>query len=330
MYNVSSLQKIEYLDEQTDVCKIAFNNGEIEAYIFGSYDELITYLGKDVIVTFRQDIYQGNIVQAVNNLALPIKVNTVEKTSDVKLCVDYTDETCNVCFQDIEVGTTVKDAIVLCQSYEYNSSEKATWVEMRCTDRMGRSAIVRQFSYDEKDKNFAGKYVTTSLRRNKYGFNAGDVIYALDTIPNLNPEIDVCEKYIMERIVDDAELLDYVATSRIFEHMRNYVDKERGYLICRTAYEIMYLTDTNDIYPNLDIKLLVLTAILDKAFCMSPDSDLSRSIVNIVLLARYKFTDKKKLNLMLDSEPKVISKEKEVYEGIKAFVDNIINAKKDM
>ena len=113
------LTKIELLESyatEQQLMRLTFDEGKDSAYIIWSHANLVQYLNDEVIATFRQDMYNGTISKFVNTIAKVGVVHTLERSNNVKLYVDVTDNHSNIRFKEIEDGGTAVNRV--CYRYQ--------------------------------------------------------------------------------------------------------------------------------------------------------------------------------------------------------------------
>ena len=131
MAHVAEITKIKEING-TDLLKVKVNeeSGAVtEAFWFYNYSDAITYLDKDVIVDYRSEMIDGNIVQAINTFTVPTQINTLTRSTNIKLFSEAEYNFATVSFRDVSDGEVLPNAIVYCVKQEQKSSPKAIWME---------------------------------------------------------------------------------------------------------------------------------------------------------------------------------------------------------
>lgn len=141
------------------------------------------YLNDEVIATFRQDMYNGTISKFVNTIAKVGVVHTLERSNNVKLYVDVTDNHSNIRFKEIEDGGTAVNAIVYVTDIRFDSSARAEWADLTVMDQARKIAQLRIFSPDSKIQDFKGRYVMCDIRKNRYGLSTDSVVTVDNAFP---------------------------------------------------------------------------------------------------------------------------------------------------
>lgn len=118
---LTHIELLESLGNEQQLMRLTFDGGKDSAYIIWSHANLMQYLNDEVIATFRQDMYNGAVVKFVNTLASVGVVHTLERSDNVKLYVDVTDNHSNIRFKEIEDGGTAVNAIVYVVDIRFDS-----------------------------------------------------------------------------------------------------------------------------------------------------------------------------------------------------------------
>lgn len=328
MTKCTSVVMLEHLDEETDVLKVTIDN-ETEAIMFFSYGEALKYVNQDVIVTYRRDMYRGQVTQFINTITIPVLINTLDRDSNIKLYVEQEDNFSNVSFADILEGETKLNAVVYCVSHSYESSAKSAWALLRVRDRSMRVADLRLFDYEYGKQDFSGQYIRADIRRSKYGLQS-QIITPLAGESPVNPEITIARSFILETFSDCEDILTFLTKTRMLDLMADYIDIEKGYGLVRLAMELAMARELTNVSNAVNPILIRKALLLSKAFILTPASDYSTTFRNMVTVTNHQFEDKKDIMLLLDCEPSAILPEAEVLKNISALVDTLIKSKKEV
>ena len=158
---LTHIELLESLGNEQQLMRLTFDGGKDSAYIIWSHANLMQYLNDEVIATFRQDMYNGAVVKFVNTLASVGVVHTLERSDNVKLYVDVTDNHSNIRFKEIEDGGTAVNAIVYVVDIRFDSSARADWADITVMDQARKLAQLRIFSPDRKMVGSDSVTVTT-------------------------------------------------------------------------------------------------------------------------------------------------------------------------
>ena len=224
------LTKIELLESyatEQQLMRLTFDEGKDSAYIIWSHANLVQYLNDEVIATFRQDMYNGSIAKFVNTIAKVGVVHTLERSNNVKLYVDVTDNHSNIRFKEIEDGGTAVNAIVYVTDIRFDSSARAEWADLTVMDQARKIAQLRIFSPDSKIQDFKGRYVMCDIRKNRYGLSTDSVVTVDNAFP-FSPEVEISERFLMDAFAEDADILTLLAETKFADFAKKVVDLEPG------------------------------------------------------------------------------------------------------
>lgn len=292
----TSITKLEAL-EGMDVLLVRFDDGT-EAHWFYNEALALEYVNQSVIVSFRNDMYKGNVVRTINTFTMPSKVNVVERRDNIKLFSDQEDNLSNLSFNDLKNGETKTGCLFYCISYQSKTSEKAVWVEMKIRDRSLRVATLRVFDSDGATTDLTGSYCMAALTKSEYGFQTKKVVAANGTCPR-NVEIDIAKSYLETYFTGDTPAIAFIEAMDLFHKMEDVVDYERGYGLVRMAMELSMCEQMYNITNSLDIKLMEYAILASRAhYCTN--MQFSDDVANIIMTIRCKWPDVTRLVAMLD------------------------------
>lgn len=292
----NAITKVEALNGM-DVLLVAFDDGT-SAYWFYNEALALEFLNKEVIVTFRNDMYKGNVVSVINTFVQPSKVNTVDKRNNIKLFVDQTDNLSNLSFNDIAVGETKVGCLFYCVACQVKSSDKSVWVEMRIRDKSLRVATLRIFNPEQMPGNLAGKYCQASLTKSEYGFQTKSVYEATGECPR-NAEIDIARDYVKSYFATDVQANAFMDAVNFMDKMEDVIDYEPGYGLVRMAMELSMCEQLYNVTNSLDVKLMEHAILTSRAhYCTN--MQFSEEVRNVILTIRCKWPNVTKLVAMLD------------------------------
>lgn len=325
----TALSKVDTLSDGTDVVRVCIDN-EVEALMFYDYAESLKFLNEEVVVSYRQDIYEGKIQTFINTLTIPVKISTLDKDKGVRLFTEQNDNNSNVCFADMLEGDHMNSAIMYCVSCAYESSPKATWVSMKVRDKAGRIRTLRLFDYDRNDVNYSGEYIKCDIKNTKYGL-VTDYIKPMNFDFAPNPEIDICRHYIERYFAADTSFTSVVQSKRLLDFMNSYIAEERGYLIVRTAIELDILSGLKNVFNEVDFTAVSYAIVLSKGYAVkegaSGYSDRFKNYM-VTLESNIPNSIKKKVLLILDNEAEETS-ERRVFTQVVNLADTVVSIKKE-
>ena len=326
------LTKIELLESyatEQQLMRLTFDEGKDSAYIIWSHANLVQYLNDEVIATFRQDMYNGTIAKYVNTIAKVGVVHTLERSNNVKLYVDVTDNPSNIRFKEIEDGGTAVNAIVYVTDIRFDSSARAEWADLTVMDQARKIAQLRIFSPDSKIQDFRGRYVMCDIRKNRYGLSTDSVVTVDNAFP-FSPEVEISERFLMDAFAEDADILTLLAETKFADFAKKVVDLEPGYILVRLAIELDVASELANLVKEVDVDLIKRCLLIEKFNVFQQTSPYRNDIVTFVTASRYKFDHKNEVLLTLYSDEEKFSMERVVLKQVREMADTIINVKKGL
>lgn len=326
------LTKIELLESyatEQQLMRLTFDEGKDSAYIIWSHANLVQYLNDEVIATFRQDMYNGTISKFVNTIAKVGVVHTLERSNNVKLYVDVTDNHSNIRFKEIEDGGTAVNAIVYVTDIRFDSSTRAEWADLTVMDQARKIAQLRIFSPDSKIQDFKGRYVMCDIRKNRYGLSTDSVVTVDNAFP-FSPEVEISERFLMDAFAEDADILTLLAETKFADFAKKVVDLEPGYILVRLAIELDVASELANLVKEVDVDLIKRCLLIEKFNVFQQTSPYRNDIVTFVTASRYKFDHKNEVLLTLYSDEEKFSMERVVLKQVREMADTIINVKKGL
>ena len=287
------------------------------------------YLTDEVIATFRQDMYNGSIAKFVNTIAKVGVVHTLERSNNVKLYVDVTDNHSNIRFKEIEDGGTAVNAIVYVTDIRFDSSARAEWADLTVMDQARKIAQLRIFSPDSKIQDFKGRYVMCDIRKNRYGLSTDSVVTVDNAFP-FSPEVEISERFLMDAFAEDADILTLLAETKFADFAKKVVDLEPGYILVRLAIELDVASELANLVKEVDVDLIKRCLLIEKFNVFQQTSPYRNDIVTFVTASRYKFDHKNEVLLTLYSDEEKFSMERVVLKQVREMADTIINVKKGL
>ena len=321
----NSIDFIEKL-ANLDVLKVNLSDGT-SPYWFYDYNRSLEFVGKEVIVSTRNDMYHGNMVDVINTFVMPSKVNTIERHENIKLFCDGEDNFSNLSFNEIQEGETKPSCLFYCVAQAPKSSAQSTWVEYIVRDRTLRTMKLRVFDSDNPNAELAGHYCMASLTRSKYGLQTRMIAPANGECPR-NPEIDIAKEFVTHYFEADAVAMTFMRDLNFIAKMESVVDYEAGYGLVRLAMELSMCEQLYNVTNSIDVKL-VEHALLASYANNCSDLPFSDELRNVVLAMRAKWPNSAKLVAMID--PGTVEArpgEYEIYLGIRNMVNAILEEKK--
>lgn len=321
----TDVKRVKEICQGTDLLEVTIDGIETAYWIYSMADA-VQYVGKEVIVTYRDDIYNGEVCRFINTFVRPCKVTTLDRSEDIKLYADAEDNYSNMSFKDIALGETKTGCIVYCVSQKFESSDKSVWLTLTVRDKMFRIAKLRLFHYDNMN-DFTGKYIMCALTKSEYGLKTDMIVPARGECPD-NYEIKIAEEFILNYFAEDQVALSFIQGNNLLEFMHAYVDMEAGYGIVRLAQELSLCHTLYNITGSVNISAIEHALVAEKMFMRNPNSILSKSVRNVCGAINHKWTNPEIVLALLDEACIAPPPEKAIYEHIKLTVDSVIKASK--
>ena len=308
----------------TDLLQVTIDHN-IVAYWFYDYADSLQFLDKEVIVDYRDDMYNGEIRRFIKTFVLPTVVNTLDKQEGFKLYIDQEDNQSNTSFNEIQLSETKYGCIVFCSKQEIKSSNNASWVELTIRDKFMRCAKLRLFDPETQD-SFEGSYIHCDLSRNQFGFNTKSIVSVGGEMA-ANKEISVAEQYIKNMFADDMIATDYLNKTMLLKLLAEHVDYEKGYAVVRLAMELAMADALHNVTKDVDV-----TAICHALLCRyghyTRSSILSEQVNNIFIAQQFMFPNRKCVVLCLDTTNTERPDEAKIYQHIIDTVDSVLRIRK--
>lgn len=317
---------LEHLNSEDDILQVTINDA-MEYLMIAKYADTLQYIGCDVIITCRQDMYKGQLNTFINTLTIPTRIATLDREEGFKLFTHQTDNFADICFADMQEGETKLNAIMYCVDHTYESSNKAVWASLTVRDKAFKVTKLRLFDYDYNKYNFSGRYIRADVRKSKYGLQT-NIVTPLELNVTINPEIEIARKFILSTFADDKEILNIISKLNLLDHMAEVIDHETGYSLVRTAMELSIANELFNITDDVDVNCIKRVLLLKNLYTINPTSSYSIQFRNMATLSGLDITDRMKLMLCIDTLSETDLKERLIIEDIETTVDHIIKIRK--
>lgn len=327
--------RTEFELKQNEICfiNIGFEIGDI-GVMMSTMAEARNFLNKNVLVSFREELLFGDIVQYIDNLTNIQTVITTDRDDSVKLFADMSDDlNSNVYFKDIPVGDGFDGAQVYCTNVDYIMGNRGKFASLTIQDKERRSAKLHIYNVENTLSDLSGKYIVTNLRRKDYAFVAQEA-RSLNSEPRANgSDVELCAKYLLNAISEDDELKDFVNATNFIDKAKHFNIKEPidvGFEVVRLARTVDYIMETANVMKGVDTKTLIRGAFARKAYILTDRKDhtLSRGLQAIIAAAPYKFAQHPDMVVLLDPEPQTKCATYDILSAIEALVEIGIKAEK--
>lgn len=327
----TSIVRMKEVSEDTDILRVEIDN-DVKAYMIFNYAESLVFLNKEVIVSYRKDIYEGKIELFINTLTIPVKVTTLDREAGIKLFTDQSDNNSNVSFMDLAPGSTMLGAVMYCISSSYESSDRAVWMELKVRDRAGRVAKLRLFDPESGAAKFDGMYIKANIKRNDYGLNTKEIsLMDLEFPPN--PEIQIARTYIENYFIGDADMLAVLQRTKLLDFMQDYVELELGYALLRAAIQLDILSELRNVFNEVNFKAISYAIMMQYGYITKASlAQYSASLRAITFTLQQNLpSDVAALVLMILDEGEPDGKpvpEKAIFNRVLSLANEIIKVKK--
>lgn len=327
----TSIVRMKEVSEDTDILRVEIDN-DVKAYMIFNYAESLVFLNKEVIVSYRKDIYEGKIELFINTLTIPVKVTTLDREAGIKLFTDQSDNNSNVSFMDLAPGSTMLGAVMYCISSSYESSDRAVWMELKVRDRAGRVAKLRLFDPEFGVAKFDGMYIKANIKSNDYGLNTKEIsLMDLEFPPN--PEIQIARTYIENYFIGDADMLAVLQRTKLLDFMQDYVELELGYALLRAAIQLDILSELRNVFNEVNFKAISYAIMMQYGYITKASlAQYSASLRAITFTLQQNLpSDVAALVLMILDEGEPDGKpvpEKAIFNRVLSLANEIIKVKK--
>lgn len=332
--NVTLLKK---LTEEIDYCQIQI--GFDSHKIFYKYTKLLEFLNKKVSYDIVPDIFEGQKITVIANLAEIYKVQSLDKTEDIRLVPRDAQVRigCNFDCRALKFGDTKIGAVAYLSKAESGSSSKSEWYDLTCVDMNAKVFMVRVFTrgvdtdgldIDKVITSKVGKYVEMDITSTKYGLQT-DRLTALELPVVPPPEVETAIAIILSIASEDAELMEYITKYDLIEQLKTIIDVEPGYHLVRIASELSLINAVENISNIYDFKLMRRAAVTSRGYLLPSKTKFSRPLLNVNKLLKTSLGTNRELMLILDpvsEEP--ASPSKNAYMKIAQFSEAIIKERR--
>lgn len=325
---VTGIEILDNLNLDADVLLVSFDD-DTQAYMFYKYADAMKFVNQDVIVTFREDMYKGEVVSVVNTFTETTRVHTLESDDNIKLYSEDVDNHSNVVFADLEDGSTMIDAIMFCTECSYESSNRASWVELTVRDSRFKLKKLRLFDYDNANANLKGRYIKCDIRKNKYGLSSNAIIPD-DTLPLETPDVAICRNYVMSYFQNRQSIRDMLEKMDFWDKCSCYVSGCAGGEYVSLAYELRTLSTYKDMLPGLNYDALDLALLATHMFVTKEDDDMSHELRGIIALSSNPVDYRLQAMKIIDGEKNdTLSAEKALFKNIRETASQLIGIRYD-
>lgn len=334
---VENITFISKIADSLDLCEIQIDFDTMK--IFYNANDLMQFIGMEVLYTTRPDVVNGKMEVVVCELVALSTIQTLSSSENIKLIPEGNKRTvCNIESRNIRFGEFYPNCVALMSKYEYGSSPKAKWFDCTLIDSVSKEFQVRLFAsntdtekVEDTLKLFVGGYVSFDLESTKYGFQTKEIV-GLPNEVEASPEVTVAKDIIMKMISEDEALLEYDRKYEFINNMSSVIDGEPGYVLVRMASELYMVNAIDNISTDLDIKAMKRAIVCSRGYLLPHKTAWSRPMLNTnKLMSVGALKLDRELMLMLDvfSEEES-SSTKQTYIKIRGLVNDIIKIRRGL
>jgi hypothetical protein len=332
---VEKVTFIQKYPDGLDYCSMQIDFDEVK--IFGDANELLGFLGQDVMYTKRPDVVNGKTEMVVYDLVLLSTIQTLSSSENIKLIPEGTKRTiCNIESKNIRFGEYYPNSIALLSKVEYGTSPKAKWFDCTMIDSVSKEFSVRLFTSNIDTKqaqteleSCIGSYVSFDLESTKYGYQTKEIVQLPNEVEQ-SPEVTVAKEIITKLISSDEGLAEYDRKFNFVQQMLVTIDGEPGYNLVRMASELYMINAIDNISTDLNIQSMRRAVVCSRGYLLPKKTAWSRPMLNtnkIMMVPQLKAD--KELLLILDTlSEEDASPTKQTYIKVKGLVNDIINIRR--
>lgn len=332
---VEKVTFLEKYEDGLDYCEMVIDFDEVK--IFGDANELIQFIGKDVMYTRRPDVIRGKVEMVVYDLVIISTIQTVSSSENIKLVPEGNRRTiCNIESKNIRFGEFYPNSVALMSGVQLGSSPKSKWFDCTMIDAVSKEFQVRLFA-SNVDTNqmsdlltsFIGSYVTFDLESTKYGYQTKEIVQLPNEVEE-SPEVIVAKEILDKLIKSDEALMDYEKKYNFLQYISTVIDGEPGYNLVRMASELYMINAIDNISTDLDIRAMRRAVICSRGYLLPKKTAWSRPMLNtnkIMMVPGLK-ADKELLLMMDTLSEEEASSTKLTYIKIRGLVNDIINIRR--
>ena len=335
---VVNVELIKSITSEIDYCQIDIDFDSHK--IFGKFSELQGFLNKRVSYDVIPDIFEGQRITTVVNLAEIYKIQTLEKNKDIRLITKDIEARpgCNFDCKKLMYGDTKLKAVAYLSSYKRGSSDKSEWVDLTMVDMNSKVFSVRMFTLNADIADgcnliasidgMVGHYVDMDITSTKFGLQASRIA-KLDLPVLCPPEVETAISIILACAQDDSELMDYIEHYNFIDTLKDIIDIEPGYHLVRIASEMSLINAVENVSNLYDFKLLNRAAVVSRGYLLPSNTKFSRPLLNVTKLLKTKLSKDRELLLILDpTSDEPVSPSKRVYMKIAQFSEDLLNERR--
>jgi len=339
---VNSVTLIEDFNSGISCCSVNIDFDTV--YVFEEYAALTDLIGKKVSYDVRREVYKGVPVTVACNIADLHKIQTVEKTKDIRLVPERSDDRvgCNIDISTLKLGDLRHNCVAFLSSYTLGRSDKAEWVDCVMVDMKSKTFSFRIFvrngstedcTVEEAIAAKVGHYVRFSITATKFGFQqVEDTKLDLVDVPVLlPPEVEVAIGIIVEAAKEDEALLNYMNYFDYIERLKKIIDIEMGYTLVEIASEISMIQAIQNISDIYDKKTMIRTAIASRGYLLPAKTKFSRPVLNVTKVLKTELGSDRELLLILDpAAEEEASPTKRMYMDLASFTSRVVNERRGL
>lgn len=334
---VCSVTRIEAVNDAMDYCSIDI---DFDCHhIFGVFSELLGFVGKRVRYNVRSDMYKGQIITVITDIADTYKIQTLGEVEGIRLVPADSEARpgCNFDSRSLKFGDTQIHASAFMSRAVRGSSLRSTWYDCSMIDSYSRLFEIRFFTNNATSDNgnidrtieeMVGHYVRFDVTHTKFGLQA-DRMELLE-IPVLEPpEVETAVQIILSETTEDSELRDYMDRNNFIDTIRKIVYYEPGLHLVDIAGELSIIKTLRNISNVYDDRLLKRAAVTSRGYLLPSKTRFSKQVLNVNRVLKSELVTDRELLLILDkSAEEPASPTKSIYSGVSQFAKRVLEERR--
>lgn len=332
---VNTVELIEHIQDHLDYCNIEIDM--VLYKVFYDYGDLLNFSGKTVLYDTMYDVYKGNTITRIANLAEKKVIQTLDKVSDIKLIPSNATSrvVCNFDAETIRYGDRIPGSIGFLAGCEFKDSGKGIWYELEIVDMNAKRIFAKIFLQRNRDntsisatiEGLVGNYIKFTLMSSTYGFQTDELeLYPVDVVEP--PEVIVAEEQIRQCIEQDEALMSYCRKYDFISFLKDVIDGEKGYHLVRIASEIALINSITNISELYSRNVLIRAAIASRGYLLPAKDVYSRPVINVNKVLTTELKTDRELITILDVLSKKSTVNKRMYIKISEMVLDIIKERR--
>lgn len=343
---IEQIELINTYEDGLQLCEVTMD--DFSSYkIFGDYNDLLKYSGKQVEFSTRPDIINGLREEIVSTIAERSIVSMVdindksiiEDDSSLTLIPNKTNVVDVITFDSL---TLKKEDVALAQiilvvDYKDGKSQKgAKWKDFTCLDKNSRAFNLRLFTndsnVDEFAKNIIGHYAMVDIKNTPYGLQVHNDFKIYDQEVQIPPEAQLASLTLNVNLREDKELKEYVEKYDLINKLKTMIYYEPGYHLVEMSAELILINAICRIFEGYDKKLLKRAVFASRGCLLSANTKLSKDKINYHRIITSSLKNDVDLIRLLDQMSGVEEGDinKSAYLNIRQFISTLMRERRGL